>query len=525
MNTIFNKMMQKIVYLIIAIFIYSCTKKPESENKQKPNIILFFTDDQGYADVGCVGATDFETPNLDKMAAEGTLFSDFYVSAPTSTPSRLSLLTGCYPSRNLNSIDKPENARKTGLNIHEIDTTPYNEIQKQRIREIMNEEPEAIFFDVWHGINSEETTMAELLKQQGYKTAMYGKWDLGRVPEFYPSKHGFDEYLEHPNSHDFGPDITYPAIVNAKMFFPHLPLIENDSIIEYDPDPDYLTKRCTEKAIDFINRNHQSPLFIYMAYSMPHVPLGASPEFKGKSENGLYGDVIQEIDASVGDILKTIENKGLTNNTLVIFTSDNGPWLIYGDHAGSAKPLRGGKKTNFEGGVRVPCIMKWPGVIPQNKVCSQPAMTIDLLPTFAEITGAQLPELPIDGKSILSLMKNPEMVSEQRAYFFYRGGDNSPEWDNSKIIAVRKGKWKLLLPHEYPTLKGREGGKNGIPVEYEKGNIDTALYNLQTDISETNNLKDRNPEMVDSLCKLAQEYNRKLKQNRRSVSWATKNNE
>ncbi len=517
-------MIRKLVYLIVLIAINSCAKKNEQKNKQRPNIILFFTDDQGYADIGCFGATGFETPNLDKMAEEGTMFTDFYVSAPTCTPSRMSLLTGCYPSRNFNSIDQPENAMKTGLLIHEIDTSVYNEIQKKRIRDILKKEPKAIFFDVWNGINPNETTIAEILKQKGYTTAMYGKWDVGRAPKFYPSKHGFDEYMEVPNSHDFSPSISYPPILEANLFFPHLPLIENDSIIEYDPDPDFLTKRSTDKAVDFINRKHESPFFIYMAYSMPHVPLGVSPEFKGKTEKGLYGDVINEIDFSVGKILKTVEEHGLTENTLVIFTSDNGPWLVYGNHAGNSEPLREGKKTYFEGGIRVPCIMKWPGVIPQNRVCSQPAMTIDLLPTFADITGARLPELSIDGKSILSLMKNPEKKSSKTPYFFYKGGDNSPKWDNSKIVAVRKGKWKLILPHDYNTLKG-ESGKNGLAGEYETASIDTALYNLETDIAEQNNLKDDYPEIVQQLCKLAEDYNKDLKQNRRSASWVTNDTE
>ena len=506
----------------LLILLNGCSNKDKKESvSQRPNIILFFTDDQGYADLGCYGAKDFETPNIDQMAKVGTRFTNYYVAAPTCTPSRWALLTGCYPSRNLNSIDKPANARKTGLSINEIDTSIYNEVQRQRIRDIRKKEPSAIFFDVWSGINSEEMTVAELLKQVGYKTAMYGKWDLGRAPQFYPSKHGFDEYLELPNSHDFNPSVTVPSILEAKMFFPHLPLIENDSIIEYDPDPDFLTKRSTEKAIEFIERNHESPFFIYMAYSMPHVPLGVSPRFRGKSKNGLYGDVIQELDHSVGQILSKVDQYGLTDNTLVIFISDNGPFLIYGNHAGSAEPLRDGKKTNFEGGVRVPCIMKWPGMIPENEVCLTPAMTIDLMPTFAEITGAPLSKLPIDGKSIFSLLKNPKEESPHEAYFFYRGGDNSPEWDNSEIIAVRSGKWKLVYPHTYPTLNGRHGGKGGIPVINGTGTIDTALFDMETDISETENLKDKYPEIVKKLSKMAEEYNNELKQNRRSVSWVT----
>ncbi len=519
--------MSKIRFIIaqaasLLVILNGCSSKEKKKSiSQRPNIILFFTDDQGYADLGCYGAEDFETPNIDQMAKEGTRFTDFYVAAPTSTPSRFAILTGCYPSRNLNSLDKPDNARKNGQPIDEVDTSVYNEVQRQRILELREEEPDAIFFDVWSGINQKEMTMGELLKQVGYKTAMYGKWDLGRAPQFYPSRHGFDDYLEIPNAHDFTPDVSYPPVLEANLFFPHLPLIENDSIIEYNPDPDYLTKRCTDKAIEFIDRNHESPFFIYMSYCMPHVPLGVSPGFRGKTKNGMYGDVIHEIDHSVGQILGKIEQHGLTDNTLVIFTSDNGPFLIYGTHAGNAEPLREGKKTNFEGGVRVPCIMKWPGVIPENEVCRTPAMTIDLLPTFADITGAPLPKLPIDGKSIFPLLKNPGEESPHEAYYFYMGGDNSHEWDDSEIIAVRSGKWKLVYPHAYPTIDGREGGKGGDPVEVREGSIDTALFNMKTDISETENLKDEHPDVVKRLSELAREYDRELKQNRRSVTWIT----
>ncbi len=513
--------MRNLYYLIVTLPYLFCTMCTTKKQQAKPNIILFFTDDQGYADLGCYGAEDFETPNIDQIAKDGLQFTDFYVAAPTCTPSRFAIMTGCYPSRNLNSLDRPANALKNGLPIDKVDTSIYNELQRMRIRYIREKEPSAIFFDVWSGINSNEMTVGELLKQKGYKTAVYGKWDLGRARQFYPSKHGFDEYLQTPNGHDFSPSVSYPPIIKGKMFFPHLPLIENDSIIEYDPDPDFLTKRCTDKALDFIDRNHESPFFIYMPYFMPHVPLGASPEFKGKSKNGLYGDVIRELDHSVGQILDKVDQHGLTDNTLVIFISDNGPFLIYGNHGGNAEPLREGKKTNFEGGVRVPCIMKWPGVIPENKVCRTPAMTIDLLPTFAEITGATLPKHPIDGKSIYSLLKNPEEESPHEAYFFYKGGDNSHEWDNSGIIAVRSGKWKLLYPDTFPTLDGKEPGKDGVPVDYETGSIDTALFNLEADISETNNLKDEHPEIVQELSKLAEEYNEELMQNRRSVIWIT----
>jgi arylsulfatase A len=248
--------------------------------------------------------------------------------------------------------------------------------------------------------------------------------------------------------------------------------------------------------VQFIEKNRDRPFFLYLAHSMPHVPLGVSDKFKGKSEQGMYGDVIMEIDWSVGQILDTLERNDLAENTLVIFTTDNGPWLSYGNHAGSAAPLREGKGTVWDGGTSVPCIMRFPGTIPAGTVQSEPAMTIDLFPTIAHITGAKLPDHPIDGKNIWSLITvEPEAKSPQEAYYFYWGDD---------LQAVRCGEWKLHFPHAYRTLNGRPGGRDGIPAKYEQAKTELALYNLRRDREEQHNVADEHPEIVEKLKTLAE---------------------
>ena len=282
----------------------------------QPNIIIMLTDDQGYQDVGCYGARGFDTPHLDRMAAGGMRFTDFYVGAPTCTPSRASLLTGCYPQR----VGLP-----TVL-------APWDTI----------------------GLSTEEPTLASLLKQSGYATACFGKWHLGCQPQFMPNKHGFDEYFGLPYSNDQWP--FHPRPERAKLM-PPLPLMDNDTVLEHNPDQTQLTTWYTEHSVDFIERHQEQPFFLYVPHSMPHVPLHVSDKFKGKSDRGLYGDVMMEIDWSMGEILSTLDRLDMVENTLVVFLSDNGPWLEYGDHAGCALPLREGKWTTFDGGQRVPCIM------------------------------------------------------------------------------------------------------------------------------------------------------------------------
>lgn len=418
----------------------------------KPNFIIIFTDDQGYADVGCFGAKGFETPNLDRMAAQGTRFTDFYVAAPSCTPSRAALMTGCYPQR-------------VGL--------PYVIGPKAEI-----------------GINSEEQTIAEVLKPLGYATACYGKWHLGHHPQFLPTRHGFDDYFGLPYSNDM-----WPRHPERPAGYPDLPLMEGEKIIEYNPDQTKLTTWYTERAVKFMEKNRDRPFFLYVPHSMAHVPLHVSDKFRGKSKRGLYGDVIMEIDWSVGQILSALKRLGIDDRTLVIFCSDNGPWLSYGDHAGSAGPLREGKGTTFDGGQREPTIMRWPGKIPAGTICNEAAMAIDILPTLAALTDAELPSHRIDGKDIWPLMSGePGAKCPHEALYYYRG------W---ALEAVRSGKWKLHLPHGYRTLGGRKGGTGGQPVKYERAKTGLALFDLERDIGEQRDVSAKHPDVVTQLLALA----------------------
>jgi len=403
----------------------------ENSSGRKPNFVIIFTDDQGYADVGCFGAKGFATPNLDRMAAEGTKFTNFYSAAPVCSPARAALLTGCYPRR---------------VSI-----------------------PRVLFPRDNIGLNPEEITIAELLKKRGYATACIGKWHLGHLPQFLPTSQGFDYYFGLPYSNDMSP----------------LPLIEGNQAIEHDPDQNTLTQRYTEKAVDFITKNKDRPFFLYLPHTMPHVPLGVSENFKGKSARGLYGDVIMEIDWSVGKILQTLKKLNLDEQTLVIFTSDNGPWLSKGKHGGKADPLRDGKFSTYEGGMRMPCIMRWPGKIPPAKVCSEIATTMDFLPTLAKLAGTKPPaDRIIDGKDISKLITKPSTRTPHKAFFYY--------FEN-RLEAVRSGKWKLILEH-----KRR---KTETPL---------ALYNLEEDIAEQNDLSMLHPDIVRRLSKMADEIRKDI---------------
>ena len=432
--------------------------------KRKPNVVIIFTDDQGYADVGCFGAKGFETPNLDRMAGEGIRFTSFYVAQAVCGASRAALLTGCYPNR-IGLLGAPDHGAK-------------------------------------HGIHADEVTVAELLKPHGYATAIYGKWHLGHHPQFLPTRHGFDEYFGLPYSNDMWPN--HPERPGA---YPPLPLIEGEKVIEFNPDQSKLTTWYTERAVRFIEKNKDHPFFLYVPHSMPHVPLFVSEKFKGKSKQGMYGDVIMEIDWSVGQILSALKRLGLDEQTLVIFTTDNGPWLSYGDHAGSVGPLREGKGTTWEGGVRVPCIMRWPGKILTDSVCGDPAMTIDILPTIARLVGAELPKHEIDGKDIWPLMSaQADAKSPHEALYFY--------WGN-ELEAVRSGRWKLHFPHAYRTLEGGRGGSGGKPTTYTQARTDVALYDLEKDIGEESNVAAANPEVVRRLTEISEQFDRELQRNRR----------
>jgi arylsulfatase A-like enzyme len=413
----------------------------------------------GYADIGCFGAKGYKTPNIDKMAVEGMRFTDFYVAAPYCTPSRAALMTGCYPQR----VGLAQNCWPTG---------PRAEI----------------------GINSSEEIMPEILKTKGYKTACFGKWHLGHKPKFLPTRHGFDEYFGLPYSNDMWP--KHPTIKD----FPDLPLMEGEKILEYNPDQTKLTTWYTERALKFIEKNKNNPFFIYLPHSMPHVPIFVSDKFKGKAKRGLYGDVIMEIDWSVGQILSKLKKLGIDENTLVIFTSDNGPWLSYGEHAGIADPLREGKGTTFDGGQRVPCVMRWPGKIPAGKDCRQLATSMDLLPTFAYLTGGEKPKNKIDGKNIWPLMAGePNAKSPHEAFFYYFS------WN---LRAVRSGKWKLNVPHGYHTVI--KGGKGGLPGRQKDQKIGLALFNLEKDIEEKHNVAEQYPKVVERLLKLLDKMREEL---------------
>ncbi len=424
-----------------------------------PNFVIIFTDDQGYADVGTFGAKGFTTPNLDRMAREGIRFTDFHVAQPVCGASRAALLTGCYPNR-IGILGAPS--------------------------------PKTEF-----GISDSEMTIGDVLKQGDYATAIYGKWHLGHHPPFLPVRHGFDEYFGIPYSNDMWP--RHPQVGNQ---FPPLPLVRNDRTIEYQPDQTQLVTWYAEHAVRFIEKNRDRPFFLYVAHNMPHVPLHVSDKYKGKSEQGMYGDVIMEIDWSVGQILSTIRRCGLDDNTLVIFTTDNGPWLSYGDHAGCAYPLREGKGTTWEGGHRVPCIMRWPGKIPAGEVCTETAMTIDILPTFARLAQVNLPPNPIDGLDIWPLMSGePGAKCPHEAFCFY--------WANG-LEAVRSGKWILHFPHDYRTLNGRPGGTGGVPVKYDQARTELALFDLEKDISQTQDVSVQHPDVVERIKVLAEKFREDL---------------
>lgn len=419
----------------------------------QPNVVIIFTDDQGYSDVGCFGAQGFETPNLDRMASEGMKFTDFYVAQAVCGASRAALLTGCYPNR-IGMLGAPSSHSN-------------------------------------YGIHANEMLIPELVKQKGYATAMYGKWHLGHRVASLPMQHGFDDYFGLPYSNDM-----WPYHPTAGDRFPDLPTIEKNDIIEYNSDQTQLTSWYTDRAVKFIRQHRSQPFFLYVAHSMPHVPLFVSKKHQGVSDQGMYGDVISEIDWSVGRILDTLKRCGIDDKTLVIFTSDNGPWLSYGNHAGSCRPLREGKGTTWEGGMREPCIMRWPGKIPAGTVCREVAATIDLFPTIAHLTGAVPSDNKIDGKNIWPLMSGQQNAkSPHQAYFYYWG---------RHLQAVRRGDWKLHFPHGYRTLVG-EAGKDGIPSAYKNGQTPLALFNLKQDIGETTNVAAANPNVVKELQLLADE--------------------
>lgn len=422
------------VVALVTSFITGC----QEEHLARPNIVIFFTDDQGYGDVGCFGAEGYYTPHFDQLADQGVRFSDFYVAASVCTPSRAALLTGKYPKR---------------VGLHEAVLFPYS----------------------GHGLSRDETTLPEMLKPLGYTTACIGKWHLGHLEQFMPKNHGFDYYYGVPYSND----MDNHFYKHNQFQSPPLPVYENETLVEEGPDQDQLTSMWTGAAVEFINSNKDKPFFIYVAHNMPHTPWHVSDNYRGSSQRGLYGDIIQELDWSMGEIMKALRDNGLDQNTLVLFTSDNGPVTRH-QNGGTAGPLRGSKATTWEGGMRVPAIISWPEKIPQGVTCSLPVSTLDLLPTLATLCGGELTEdLITDGRDITEILLHPETDPGIPFELIYYSRDGKPE-------AIRQGDWKLHI------------AKRNWPSEKD-GEFPVSLYNLRDDIGENNNLAGEYPDLVQQM--------------------------
>ena len=443
-----------------------------------PNFIIVFCDDMGYADIGPFGAEGYETPHLDRVAAEGMKFTDFYVGRSFCTPSRAALLTGCIPTRvGIGGNFGPKS--KTGL-------------------------------------HPDEMTIADLLKQKGYATACFGKWHLGHQPEFLPPQQGFDEYFGIPYSNDmwpYHPNVRHLPMEERIKRWPHLPLYEGNKIINPQvaaEDQVELTTLLAERAVKFIHDHKDEPFFVYLPNPQPHVPLFVSDKYEGKTDRGLYGDVISEIDWGVGQIINALKQNGIDENTCIVFTSDNGPWLSYGNHAGSAKPLREGKGTNFEGGFRVSCLMRWPGKIPAGRTCKEIAGTIDLLPTFAKLANAPLPKNKIDGMDISDLMLGkPDAKTPHEVFYHYDGGN--------RLTALRSGKWKLMYAQSY---NSQRPGAGGLPGKGQRKQLELSLFDLEADIGETTNLAREYPQVVARLNAYADEMRKELGDGKQHVGTA-----
>ena len=423
---------------------------PEARPEGAPNFVLVFVDDQGYRDLGCYGHPELETPHIDRLAREGTRFTDFYSLAPICSASRAALLTGRYPVR----------TGITGV------LFPRHDI----------------------GLNPEETTIAEVLRNRGYATTCIGKWHLGHLPPFLPTRQGFDSYYGLPYSNDMDPvkgmDRNRDRLWIDHSEYPwNVPLMRDAVIVERPAIQATLTRRYTREAVRFIRENRQGPFFLYLPHTMPHIPLYVSEDFRDPDPRNAYLATIREIDWSVGEILRALDECGIAGDTLVAYTSDNGPWLGMKHHGGSALPLRNGKFSTFEGGMRVPCLMRWPGRIPAGRTSSEVAATFDFLPTFAALAGAR-PPADLDGKDISAVIRG-EGESPHEHFAYYRGNN---------LQAIRRGPWKLHLE--------RGSGEKKVPP---------ALYHLGRDIGESTDLSAGHPDLVRSLAEAARTLDRNLK--------------
>ena len=448
MTTIKNRRPYRYFALLLLLLLGTASQPADAQ--QPPNFVVIFCDDLGYGDLNCFGNPTIRTPNIDRMASEGQKWTQFYVAAPVCTPSRAALMTGRYPIRN-------------GMT------------SAKRV---------VLFPDSGGGLPAEEITIAEMLKPQGYANGCFGKWHLGHLPEFLPTSQGFDTYYGIPYSNDMdriadSPNYRKEAHADPNYFaetnYWNVPLMRDETIIEQPADQKTITQRYTTEAINFINEHKNQPFFVYLAHSMPHIPLFASDDFRSTSRRGLFGDVIEEIDFHVGRVLQALKDAEIDERTLVVFSSDNGPWLSFQTHGGSAGPLRAGKGTTFEGGMRVPTIFRWPGKI-ESGVVTELGSTMDLMKTFAKLAGGTTPsDRKLDSfdlsQALLGTGPSP------RDGLFY--------WTRADIHAIRQGPWKLHRRLREPINYGREQ-----KIE------EPQLYHVERDIAEQFNVADRHPEIV-----------------------------
>ena len=441
----------------------------------RPNIVLIMCDDMGWADLGCYGSKQNPTPNIDQLRKEGVRFNNFLATQAVCTSSRVALLTGCYPNR---------------LGLGGTALGPNSKI----------------------GLSNDEQTLGTLLQKAGYHTGVVGKWHLGDAPKFLPPSHGFDESMITPYSNDMWPRGYGRTDESRRKMYPELPRLVNGHLMGYTRDwvdMDALTSSQGLRAVRFIkdNAGKAQPFFLYLATSMPHTPLGASSEFKGKHATP-YADTLADLDHAVGAVLRTLREKKVEQETIVIFTSDNGPWLNFGRHAGSAGPFREGKGTTFEGGVRVPFIVRWPGVVKAGSETDALAANIDVVPTLLAATEAPAPKNEIDGVSFLSVLKSGQPASRDSFAYYY--GD--------RLEAVRKGKWKLHLPHAYRSYVDMIPAElDGYPAKTHQLQIGFSLYDLEKDPGEKEDLAAAQPEVVKELQALADSERKRLDAGKRPV--------